>query len=117
MAKNGGKQAARFVINSHPDLFENNLIDMFPIIKALTPKLTITSKNASVKLLQSLIEACNVSDALTTYDFLVKKNVELSNDLKQSYLEMLCFHNGAEAELPENYFEYLNNNPNEKSCS
>ena len=114
MAKNGGKQAARFVINSHPDLFENNLIDMFPKIKALTPKLTITSKNASVKLLQSLIEACNVSDALTTYDFLVKKNVELSSDLKQSYLEMLCFHNGAEEELPENYFEYLNININEQ---
>ena len=36
---------------------------MEPKIKALLPKMTITRKNANTSLLESLIEACNVTDA------------------------------------------------------
>ena len=70
MSKHGGKRAAQFVISKHPELFENNLIEMFPKIKMLTPKAKITKKNATLELLESLIEACNVTDALQTYDIL-----------------------------------------------
>ena len=77
LAKHGGKRAARFVLNQHPDLFNKNLIEMQPQIKALLPKMTITRKNANPTLLESLIEACNVTDAKIVYDMLTKDNVEI----------------------------------------
>ena len=51
LSKLGGKEAARFVLNQHPDLFQDNLIEMQPKIKAFMPKLIITEKNATIDLL------------------------------------------------------------------
>ena len=56
--------------------------------------------------MQSLIEACNVTDAKLAYEILTKGNVEISSELKQEYLEMLCFHNSNDEELEEDYNDY-----------
>lgn len=112
LSKLGGKEAARFVLNQHPDLFQDNLIEMQPKIKAFMPKLIITEKNATIDLLETLVQGCNVTDAMTTFKFLKERNVEIGHELKQDYLEMLCFHNsGEEEEKPENYNEFKGWNP------
>lgn len=112
LSKLGGKEAARFVLNQHPDLFQDNLIEMQPKIKAFMPKLIITEKNATIDLLKTLVHGCNVTDAMTTFKFLKERNVEIGHDLKQDYLEMLCFHNsGEEEEMPDNYNEFKGWNP------
>ena len=49
---------------------------------------------------------------MTTFKFLKERNVEIGHELKQDYLEMLCFHNsGEEEEKPENYNEFKGWNP------
>ena len=42
LSKQGGKRAARYVLNQHPELFNKNLIEMDPVIKRLLPKIKIT---------------------------------------------------------------------------
>ena len=112
LSKLGGKEAARFVLNQHPDLFQDNLIEMQPKIKAFLPKMSITHKNATVDLLETLVQGCNVKDAITTFKLLKERKVDIGHELQQNYLEMLCFHNsGEEEEMPENYNEFKGWNP------
>jgi hypothetical protein len=53
MSKEGGKKAARYVLDHHPELFLNNLIEAQPPIKAFMPKSIITEKNASLELVNN----------------------------------------------------------------
>ena len=115
MSKMGGKEAARFVLDKHPHLFNNNLIEMQPQIKEFLPKVNITEKNATIELLETLVKGCNVKDAKTTFRILTEKKVEISGALQQNYLEMLCYHNSDEDEMPENYSEVKGWAPEETS--
>lgn len=105
LSKQGGKRAARYVLNQHPELFNKNLIEMDPVIKRLLPKIKITKKNATPNLLESLIEGCNVTDAKEVYEILGQEKIEISIQLKQDYLEMLCFHNSNDEEMEEDFNE------------
>ena len=56
MSKLSGKRAARFILDQHPELFENNLIEMDPPIKAFMPTAAaLTEDNASLALLDTYI--------------------------------------------------------------
>lgn len=101
LAKQNGKRAARFVLDQHPELFNKNLIEMVPLIKPFLPKMKITAKNATAKLLEQMIEACNVADAKEIYELLKKEAVSV--DLKLKYLQLLCFHNSDQAEIDESF--------------
>jgi len=111
-AKEGGKVAARFVLQKHRDLFEKNLIEMIPHVKAFSAAntgLKVKKKNAGPRQLKLCIESCNVASALEIYEFMKQKaaegkskdNVDIfrSPELKQDFLELLCFHNSTEDEV------------------
>ena len=107
LAKQGGKRAARYMIEKNAELFNNNLIEMQPVIKKYLPKLQITKKNSTLELLETLIQGCNVMDAKQVYEILTKeKNVEISIELKQAYLELLSYHNSDDQEVEENANEF-----------
>ena len=53
--------------------------------------------------MESLIEACNVTDAKEVYEILGQEKIEISIQLKQDYLEMLCFHNSNDEEMEEDF--------------
>ena len=55
--------------------------------------------------MESLIEACNVTDAKEVYEILGQEKIEISIQLKQDYLEMLCFHNSNDEEMEEDFNE------------
>lgn len=108
LAKDSGRQAARFILNRHPELFEKNLIDMEPKIKRYMPRATVTQKNANIELLENYIHCSNVLQATETYKFLEEKGqtdgIDIS--LKQSLLELICYHNEL-AEMDEDSFREL----------
>ncbi len=104
LAKESGKEAARFVRDTHPELFEQNLIEMQPVIKSFMPKLKVTEKNATTELLENFVQSCNVADAIQTYELLVKtgRSKKMRPELRQELLEMICYHN-EEEEISEGY--------------
>ena len=55
--------------------------------------------------MESLIEGCNVTDAKEVYEILGQEKIEISIQLKQDYLEMLCFHNSNDEEMEEDFNE------------
>jgi hypothetical protein len=55
--------------------------------------------------LESLIEGCNVTDAKEVYEILGQEKIEISIQLKQDYLEMLCFHNSNDEQMEEDFNE------------
>lgn len=54
--------------------------------------------------LATSIQHSHVSDAILVYSLLKKNNVEIPNDLKQAFLELLCFYN-CEEPLEEDMIE------------
>ena len=110
LSKQAGKDAARFVVSQNSELFEKNLIEMFPKIKALTPRNRLPKKIATPKYFEELINACNLDDATKVYKHLLaKKKVEPKLD--QSYLELLCYYNSG-FKRPMDDEEYLTLNIN-----
>lgn len=62
--------------------------------------------------LQLLISQGEVTDAVLVYNLLEQKGIEVSDALKQSLLELVCFYNNQEP-LPEEYIEerwFMQNN-------
>ena len=76
-AKEGGKVAARYVLRKHKDLFEKNLIEMVPHVKAFTAAgvtgFEVTKKKAGPRELKLCIDSCNVAGALKVYKFMEEK--------------------------------------------
>jgi pentatricopeptide repeat domain-containing protein 3 len=54
--------------------------------------------------LQRLIKDSNVTDAILVYKLLQKNNIEISNELRQEFLEFVCFYN-CEEPLEEDLIE------------
>ena len=119
-AREGGKVAARYVLKNHKDLFEKNLIEMVPHIKAFTAasviELEVKKKKAGPRQLQLCIDRCNIASALKVYNIMKRKvasaeekkkgnnnnnadQVVCSPKLKQDFLELLCFHNSTDNEV------------------
>lgn len=104
MSKDGGRRAARFVLDTHPELFEKNLIEVQPPIKSFMPKIKISDKNASLELLQSYIEGFDVKGSIEIYEYLKKKKTSVDIATKQRLLELISYHNEKE-EISDNHNE------------
>ncbi len=80
-------------MDKHPELFEKNLIEMDPPVKAFMPRLKYSAKKASVEMLKTFLEGYNVTDAVKVYKTLKKNGVEVDQEIKQELLELVCFYN------------------------
>ena len=89
MSKEGGRKAARYILNKHPEIFDKNLIEAQPAIKAFMPKSTISDKSSSVELLQTYIEGFDVAGSIEVYEWLKKKQIDVDLPTKQRLLELV----------------------------
>ena len=61
LAKESGKNAAKFIMNQHPDLFEHNRIEADPPATAFQPRVRYNRDNVTVELLQNLGQSQHLS--------------------------------------------------------
>ena len=62
------------------------------------PRLVVNSKNASVELLTNYIQSYNVGAAIETWKLLEEKGVSVDDsELKQQFLQLICYHNESDA--------------------
>ena len=54
LSKDAGKNAAKFIMNQHPDLFEHNRIEADPPATAFQPRVLYNRDNVTVELLRTL---------------------------------------------------------------
>ena len=54
LSRESGKNAARFIMSKHPDLFEHNRIEAEPPITAFQPRAAYNRDNVTVELLDNL---------------------------------------------------------------
>ena len=54
LAKESGKNAAKYIMNQHPDLFHHNRIEADPPATALTPRVVYNRDNVTLELLHNL---------------------------------------------------------------
>lgn len=97
MSKEGGRRSARYILDKHPELFEKNLIEMEPPIKAFMPRLMYSEKKASEEMLRVFLAGHNVKDSVKVYRALEKRGEKVGAETRQALLEVLCFHNEEEA--------------------
>lgn len=93
LAKEAGRNAARFVLENHPDLFIHNRIRMEPPINAFLPKTRYGEESVTVELLENLVGNFQVEDAMEVHSLLVEKGKELPDVLEQDLMELIAFHN------------------------
>ncbi|CAG9802388.1 unnamed protein product [Chironomus riparius] len=103
LAMESGRKSAKFIRQQHSNLFQHREAD--PPIEAFLPtKMYTIDSQVEISDLTTSIEHSHVSDAILVYALLKKNNVELTNDVKQSLLELLCFYN-CEEPLEEDMIE------------
>ncbi|XP_063221190.1 small ribosomal subunit protein mS39 [Bacillus rossius redtenbacheri] len=103
LAKESGRKAAFWIRQENPFLFQHREAD--PPIQAFYPK-PVFDENSDVSeeiLLRCIADVC-VSDALTVYELLCKKGIDVSEQAKLSLLQLACYHN-CEDSLREDLFE------------
>ncbi|XP_068205724.1 small ribosomal subunit protein mS39 [Palaemon carinicauda] len=92
LSKESGRKAAKWVLNTHGDLFQHQPED--PVIEEFYPKITYNEEsNVSEATLEDLIQKCFVSDAIQVYQICESKGVELSEKIRQDLLEFVCYYN------------------------
>ncbi|CAD7077516.1 unnamed protein product [Hermetia illucens] len=100
MAQESGRKAARWLRQEHRELFQHSEAD--PPIKAFYPKMVFTEESeVDEKCLEGLIYDSEVTDATFVYTLMQTKGMPVSDSLKQSLLELLCFFNHTEPLSPE----------------
>ncbi|XP_031630265.1 protein PTCD3 homolog, mitochondrial [Contarinia nasturtii] len=103
LSQESGKRTAKWFVEQHSEYFNGK--DAQPQIEAFMPKTIFTQDSeVNVKDLEKAIDTINVSDAITIYNLLVEKNITITDELKQSLLECLCFFN-QENPLPFDMYE------------
>jgi len=102
IAKESGRNAARFILQNHPNLFTKNRIEAEPPITAFQPRAIYNRDNVTVELLENMLVNFQVFDATDVYELLVEKKKEIPAELKQNLLEMLAFYSEDEPLTPEN---------------
>ncbi|PSN47240.1 Protein PTCD3 [Blattella germanica] len=103
LSKESGRKAAQWIRAQHPELFQHKVA--FPFIETFSPKAQY-DENSEVNedILMKLIDSALVSDAVTVYQLLQKKEDGMSQSTKQALLELLCFYN-CEDVVPEDMIE------------
>lgn len=103
MAQEAGRKAARWIRQENSKLFRHQEAD--PPIRAFAPTMIYTEDSQVEETdLRRLIENVQVQDAIMVYNLLKKNSIEVSQELKQSLLELVCFFNHEES-LEEEYIE------------
>ncbi|XP_067630375.1 small ribosomal subunit protein mS39 [Eurosta solidaginis] len=103
MAQEAGRKAAKFIREEHRQVFNHHEAE--PFIEAFAPKIIYTEDSElDADTLQHLIIHSQVTDAMVAYNLMKQKSVEVSHELKQKLLELICFYNNEEP-LPEELIE------------
>nr|XP_042898360.1 protein PTCD3 homolog, mitochondrial [Parasteatoda tepidariorum] len=103
LSKESGKKAARYFLEKYPELFKCNT--SIPHIKAFDPPLTYTeSDNVTETLLKDCILNFEVQNSIDIFNILKKKGIDVSKDVKQDLLDLLCFYNNIPPP-PDDYYE------------
>lgn len=103
LAQEAGRKAAHWIRKEHANLFQHREAD--PPIEIFFPKMVYDEKSeVSEKDLEKCITNALVTDAVTVYKLLESKNIDVSPDLRQSLLELLCFYN-SEDTLSDEFIE------------
>ena len=100
-AKVGGKMAARYVFEKHPELFTENLIEMEPKIKKFMPTARFTKEGSNEELLKVYMEGNDLVRATKVYEAMVERDKAVSNETKEVLLQMLAFNNHAQPHSEE----------------
>ncbi|SPP73893.1 protein PTCD3 homolog, mitochondrial [Drosophila guanche] len=111
MSKEAGRKAAKWIKEEHRELFLHQ--EAQPAIEKFAPSMVYTEESeVDESSLGQLIELGELKDAVLVYNLLEQKGMTVSPELKQSLLELVCFHNNQDP-LPEEYIEerwFLQNN-------
>ncbi|XP_017149941.1 protein PTCD3 homolog, mitochondrial [Drosophila miranda] len=111
MSKEAGRKAAKWIKEEHHELFLHQ--EAQPAIEKFAPSMVYTEESeVDESSLGQLIEQGELKDAVLVYNLMEQKGIALSSELKQSLLELVCFHNNQDP-LPEEYIEerwFLENN-------
>lgn len=103
LARESGRKTAHWVRAQHANLFQHK--DADPPIEMFFPKMVYNEKSdVTEEDLKSVISNVLVSDAITVYKMLKEKGVEISEQTKQEFLDMLCFFNHEDS-LSEEFIE------------
>ncbi|XP_017868410.1 PREDICTED: protein PTCD3 homolog, mitochondrial [Drosophila arizonae] len=103
LSKEAGRKAASWIKEEHRELFMHQ--EAQPPIEKFAPSMVYTEESeVDASSLQLLISQGELKDAVLVYNLLVQKGIEVSDALKQSLLELVCFYNNEEP-LPEEYIE------------
>lgn len=103
MAQESGRKAALWIRQENAKLFQHKEAD--PPVPAFIPTMVYTEESkVEVTDLEKLIGKVDVKDAVLVYNLLKKNKIDVSPELKQSLMELLCFFNHEES-LPEEFIE------------
>ncbi|XP_070583956.1 small ribosomal subunit protein mS39 [Erythrolamprus reginae] len=94
-SKASGQNAAKFVINTHPELFEKDYAE--PHIQSLMPKkAALQLEEVSEVALKNLIQLRKVKASVNMYDQLLQAGTSVSLEISNSLLDLLCFYGDRE---------------------
>jgi len=100
-AKVGGKLAARYVFEKHPELFTENQIETEPKIMKFMPTARFTKEGSNEELLKVYMEGGDLVRAIKVYEAMEEREKEVSNETKEELLQMLAFNNHAQPHSEE----------------
>lgn len=103
LAQEAGRKAAHWVRQQHPDLFQHREADP-PVEKFFPPMVYNENSEVSEQDLVNLINNVQVSDAVLVYQLLKNKQVDVSPNVEQSLLELICYNNGEDT-LSDEFIE------------
>ncbi|XP_013931693.1 PREDICTED: pentatricopeptide repeat domain-containing protein 3, mitochondrial [Thamnophis sirtalis] len=94
-SKASGQNAAKFVINAHPELFEKDYAE--PHIQSLMPKKSVLQLDeVSEVALKNLIQLRKVNASVNMYDQLLQAGTGIPLETANSLLDLLCFYGDRE---------------------
>ncbi|XP_015127821.1 protein PTCD3 homolog, mitochondrial [Diachasma alloeum] len=100
LAQESGRKTAMWIRAEHSKLFQHRVAD--PVIEVFLPKAVYTDKAAvSEEILKNVIKNGQTSDAIAIYQLLEE---QVSDETKESLLELLCYYNNNE-KFPEELSE------------
>ncbi|KAH7937092.1 hypothetical protein HPB49_007849 [Dermacentor silvarum] len=92
LAKESGRKAAKYFLDKYPDSFAHNPAQ--PNVEAFNPKKKYTAETEVEESdLAACIENVDLDSAVIVYQNLKTKGTVVSQDVLQSFLELLCFYN------------------------
>lgn len=100
LSQESGKKTAMWIRQQHPQLFMHR--EAVPPIESYFPRATYDEDDeVDNEVLSEVIGNAFVTDAITVYELMQKKGIEVSGECKQSLLELLCFFNESDEVDPE----------------